>query len=214
MISLYRCRRLPQQRSDSNEEAMRISQARRKIASYLPALPMRRTEPSCHPLPGISKKRHRMSHSVSRHLNVEIENFDRAIRDFVPGYETMLRVAAEHAAAVRDDGLLLELGAGTGALSEAILSHGSFRAAELIDIDPEVLQQARSRLALHGDKIRFREGSYHGPLTPCSVVVTSLALHPHPDNGSEARTVPAHSRCARPRRLVHQCRRNHVGGSG
>ena len=118
-----------------------------------------------------------MSHSVSRHLNVEIENFDRAIRDFVPGYETMLRVAAEHAAAIGDDGMLLELGAGTGALSEAILSHGSFRAAELVDIDPEMLEQARRRLARHGDKVRFREGSYHGPLTPCSVVATSLALH-------------------------------------
>ena len=51
-----------------------------------------------------------MSHFVRRHLNVEIDNFDRAIRDFVPGYETMLRVAAEQAAAIRDDDLLLELG--------------------------------------------------------------------------------------------------------
>ena len=118
-----------------------------------------------------------MSHSVRRHLSVEIENFDRAIRDFVPGYETMLRVAAEHAAAIGDNGLLLELGAGTGALSEAILAHGSFRAAELIDIDPEMLEQARSRLARYGDKVRFKEGSYYGPLPPCSVVATSLALH-------------------------------------
>ena len=42
MISLYRCRRLPQQRSDSNEVAMRTSQARREIMSQILALPMRR----------------------------------------------------------------------------------------------------------------------------------------------------------------------------
>ena len=55
--------------------------------------------------------------------------------------------------------------------------HGSFRAAELIDIDPEMLEQARRRLARHGDKVRFREGSYHGPLPRRDVIATSLALH-------------------------------------
>ena len=55
--------------------------------------------------------------------------------------------------------------------------HGSFRADELIDIDPEMLEQARRRLARHGDKVRFREGSYHGPLPRRDVIATSLALH-------------------------------------
>ena len=67
----------------------------------------------------------------------------------------MLRVAAEHAAGTGDDCLLLELGAETGALSEAILTHGSFRATESIDIDPETLEHSPSRLVRYGDKFRF-----------------------------------------------------------
>ena len=46
MISLYRCPRLPQQRSDSNEVAMRVSQARREIISQILTLPMRRCKVS------------------------------------------------------------------------------------------------------------------------------------------------------------------------
>ena len=42
MISLYRCPRLPQQRSDSNEVVMRVSQAKREIISQVLTLPMRR----------------------------------------------------------------------------------------------------------------------------------------------------------------------------
>ena len=156
---------------------MRINQAIREIASQFPTLPIRRRRAIAPTLAGTLKKRHRMPHSVRRHLSVEIDNFDRAIRDFVPGYDTMLRVAAEQAAATGDSGLLLELGAGTGALSEAILAHGSYRAAELIDIDPEMLERARGRLARYGDKVRFKEGSYYDPLPPCIVVATSLALH-------------------------------------
>ena len=77
------------------------------------------------------------------------------MRDFVLSCDTMLRVAAEHAAGTGDDCLLLELGAETGALSEAILTHGSFRATESIDIDPETLEHSPSRLVRYGDKFRF-----------------------------------------------------------
>ena len=88
----------------------------------------------------------------------------------------MLRAEAEHAASVGDDGLLLAFGAKTGALSKAILAHWSLRADELIDIDLEMLEQGRSRIARHGDKIRFKEGPYYKPLPPCNVGATSLAL--------------------------------------
>lgn len=118
------------------------------------------------------------SHSVRRHLRVEIDAYDRTIRRFVPGYEEMLRVAARQvAAAGGGGGLVLELGAGTGALSEAILGHEGIGAVELIDTDPEMLERARARLARFEGRVRFREGSFDEPFPPCNAVAASLTLH-------------------------------------
>ena len=119
-----------------------------------------------------------MSHSVRQHLRVEVDAYDRAIRSFVPGYEAMLRAAAEHvASAAGEGGLVLELGAGTGALSEAILAHEGIGAVELIDTDPEMLERARARLARFAGKVRFKEGSFDEPFAPCNAVAASLSLH-------------------------------------
>ena len=41
-----------------------------------------------------------MSHSVRKHLGVEIDAYDETIRRFIPGYETALTVAADVVAAV------------------------------------------------------------------------------------------------------------------
>ena len=75
-------------------------------------------------LPSAQKWNAPISHSISRHLSVEVDNFNRAIRDFVPGFETMLWIVAEHVAGIRDGSLLLQLVAGTGALSGAIQCMG------------------------------------------------------------------------------------------
>ena len=86
------------------------------------------------------------SHSVRHHLRLDVADYDQSIRRFIPGYETMLRVAAEQVASVVAD-LVIDLGAGTGALAEAILSTGKVGAVELFDVDPEMLKRARSPLA-------------------------------------------------------------------
>ena len=117
-----------------------------------------------------------MSHSVRRHLRVEVDAYDEIIRRFIPGYETMLATAAREVAAARP-GLVLDLGAGTGALSEAMLGHEEIGAIELIDVDPEMLDQARVRLEPFGGRTRFRERSFLDPLPPCDAVAASLALH-------------------------------------
>ena len=118
-----------------------------------------------------------MSHSVRRHLRVEIDAYDRTIRRFVPGYEAMLRAASEQIAAAADGGLVLELGAGTGAFSEAILANERIRTVELIDTDPEMLERARIRLARFKGRVRFEERSFDEPLPPCNAVAASLTLH-------------------------------------
>ena len=118
-----------------------------------------------------------MSHSVRRHLRVEIDAYDRDIRRFVPGYDAMLRVAAGAVAAAGAGGVTLDLGAGTGALSKAILERDETGVAELLDADPEMLARARARLARFGARARFREGSFDDPIPPCGAVAASLALH-------------------------------------
>ena len=115
-------------------------------------------------------------HSVRRHLRVAIEAYDATIRQFIPGYEEMLRTAARELAPVAP-GLVLDLGAGTGALAEAILESSPAGTVELIDVDTEMLEQARTRLARFGGRARFTESSFLDPLPPCHGVAASLALH-------------------------------------
>lgn len=115
-------------------------------------------------------------HSVRRHLRVEIDAYDETIRRFIPGYEAMLEVAARTLATARPD-LVLDLGAGTGALSEALLLHGEAGTVELLDVDGEMLDQARIRLARFGARVRFRQMSFLGELPPCDAAAASLALH-------------------------------------
>lgn len=116
------------------------------------------------------------SHSVRRHLRLDVADYDQSILRFIPGYETMLRIAAEQVASVAPN-LAIDLGAGTGALTEAILSTGKVGAVELFDIDPEMLERARVRLARFQNQTRFLERSFESPLPPCTAVAASLALH-------------------------------------
>jgi len=117
-----------------------------------------------------------MSHSVRQHLGVEIEAYDAAIRRFIPGYEEMLSIAALEAD--RDGpGLVLDLGAGTGALSEAILLASPDAEVGLIDVDTEMLSRARSRLEPFGSRARFLERSFLEPLPSCGGIAAALALH-------------------------------------
>ena len=128
------------------------------------------------------------THSVRRHLRLDVAAYDETIRCFIPGYEPMLAVAAREVAAGvsrladRDAaspaaGLVLDLGGGTGALAEAILAHPDVGAVALIDVDAEMLAQARARLARFGGRVRFHTRSFHDPLPACGGVAASLALH-------------------------------------
>ena len=116
------------------------------------------------------------THSVRRHLRVAIDAYDATIRQFIPGYEEMLRTAARELAPVAS-GLVLDLGAGTGALAEAILESSPAGTVELIDVDTEMLEQATTRLARFGGRARFTESSFLEALPPCHGVAASLSLH-------------------------------------
>ena len=128
-----------------------------------------------------------MDHSVVRHLRVEVEAYDASIRQFIPDYETMLVQAARCVAeSTAQD--VLDLGAGTGALSEAVLTHCPHCRVELIDSDGEMLDQARERLRQFRSRVRFTRRRFQGALPRCDAVVASLALH-HVPTLTEKRTV-------------------------
>ena len=117
-----------------------------------------------------------MAHSVRCHLDVQISAYDAAIRKFIRRYETMISEAATAVAEASPEHVV-DLGAGTGALSEALLSHPPIGTVELLDVDQEMLDQARVRLGGAGDRVRFTAGSYFEPLPSCDAVCASLSLH-------------------------------------
>jgi len=122
-----------------------------------------------------------MSHSVRQHLRLDVADYDRTIRRFIPGYETMLGVAADAVAAVTP-GRVLDLGAGTAALSECVLERTAQETVvELWDVDEEMLEQASARLERFGHRAVRRVRSYLDPFPECDAIMASLALHHIPD---------------------------------
>jgi SAM-dependent methyltransferase len=117
-----------------------------------------------------------MSHSVERHLGVASASYDETIRRFIPGYETMITTAAEAVAATAP-ALVLDLGAGTGALSERLLALSPDVTVELWDVDDAMLAVARERLARFGHRARLMHRSFDEPLPSCDGIMASLALH-------------------------------------
>lgn len=117
------------------------------------------------------------THSVEQHLHVTVETYDSMIRSFVPHYEEMLATAVALLGDLAPSNpRVLDLGGGTGALTQAVLRGLPTAKVELLDIDPQMLRQARHRLDGE-DRVVFREGSYFGILPTSDAVVASLSLH-------------------------------------
>jgi SAM-dependent methyltransferase len=118
-----------------------------------------------------------VSHSVRTHLGVRAADYDAAIRTFVPHYsemiDTVVRWLDGH---VPPDALVVDLGAGTGALAGAVLDALPVRLC-LVDVDADMLEVAGARLAGHGDRVELRRASFADPLPRCRAVIASLALH-------------------------------------
>lgn len=118
------------------------------------------------------------THSVKRHLDVDAEGYDVEIRRFIPYYDDMLATGVELLAALAPaGGHVLDLGGGTGAMSAAVLDGLPAVRVTLLDVDRDMLGEARRRLAGYGDRVAFREGSFLDPLPAADAVVASLALH-------------------------------------
>lgn len=128
-----------------------------------------------------------MGHSVRTHLRLDCAEYDRIIRQFIPGYEEMLAHAAEAVAAVKP-ARVLDLGAGTGGLTEQVLERTSDAVIELWDVDPEMLEQAGARLKRFGDRAVQRTRSYFDAFPECDAIMASLSLH-HIEDMQKKRTL-------------------------
>jgi len=121
-----------------------------------------------------------MSHSVEGHLKLNVADYDRPIRQLVPGYAAMreaLMALLRRMLPADRPSLVLDLGGGTGALAEAVAEALPLAEVEIWDIDRAMLGVARERCARFGPRIRYVERSFTEPLTPCDAVVACIALH-------------------------------------
>jgi len=118
-----------------------------------------------------------MGHSVARHLRIEIAAYDEIIRRFIPGYDQMLSEAVKALVGTRPPNVVFDLGAGTGSLSERVLSAYPEVRVELWDVDSAMTDQAKVRLALFGERVSYRLASFETVAGPVDGIVASLALH-------------------------------------
>lgn len=115
-------------------------------------------------------------HRVSSHLGLQVADYDTLIRRWIPAYDEMLDTVVSIVRTLRAP-LVVDLGAGTGALGGAILERIPDARVHLLDIDPHMLELAASRVAPFGARASILRGSFTDPLPPCDAVVASLALH-------------------------------------
>jgi tRNA (cmo5U34)-methyltransferase len=117
-------------------------------------------------------------HRVAGHLGVAADDYDRTIRTFIPGYERMVATVVHWLDGnVPAGGLVVDLGAGTGALGAAVLDALPDVRVELVDIDPNMLEVAATRCAAHAGRFQVRHARFQDELPRCHAVVASLALH-------------------------------------
>lgn len=118
------------------------------------------------------------AHSVKRHLRVDAEAYDVQIRRFIPHYDEMIATGVEVLAAlVAPDAHVLDLGGGTGALASAVLDGLPDARVTVLDVDSDMLAEARRRLADFDDRVTFQQASFLDALPAADAVVASLALH-------------------------------------
>jgi tRNA (cmo5U34)-methyltransferase len=128
-------------------------------------------------------------HRVATHLGIAADDYDRTIRRFIPSYERMLATIVHWLDGnVPAGGLVVDLGAGTGSLSAAILAALPYVRLQLVDVDPDMLEVAAARCSAHNGRFELRRGRFDEHLPACHAVVASLALH-HVETHDEKRAL-------------------------
>ena len=107
------------------------------------------------------------------------QTFDGLRRQLIPSFDLLYRSAASAVAmSAPPDARILDLGAGTGLLSAAVLSSVPGAQMLLVDGSAQMLDQAVGRFA-GLDRVRTQVGDLNGALPggPFHAVVSGLAIH-------------------------------------
>jgi tRNA (cmo5U34)-methyltransferase len=120
------------------------------------------------------------------HGAAEAADYDHLIGDIVPGQSLLLATILDYLP--DNPRRVLELGCGTGILTEMILDRFPGTEVAGIDLSPEMLHIASAKPALRG--VKFIEGDLRDawPPGPYDAVVTSLCIH-HVSSGERAGVV-------------------------
>jgi tRNA (cmo5U34)-methyltransferase len=124
-----------------------------------------------------------MTDSATNIFHAHAGDYDAARRRLVPMFDTFYGTAVQALGLARGPiTRVLDLGAGTGLLSERVLAAHPDAELVLLDGAPAMLDEARARL---GEHVRYVVGDMTGPIPdgPWDAVVSALAIHHVPDDG-------------------------------
>lgn len=105
--------------------------------------------------------------------------YDLSRRRLIPCYDLFYGTAADlvfHSIQSQAP-KILDLGAGTGILSEFVANRFPSPSLSLLDVSAEMLEKAQSRLARYSPKIHIQEMTAPLPAGAFDAIISSLAIH-------------------------------------
>jgi len=121
-----------------------------------------------------------MANSVRHAFDLAAEDYDRTRRRLVPGFDDFYRAAIDLIQFPHDSQIkVLDLGAGTGLLAAFIAYSFPQARITMVDISSEMLERARARFELGGERFRFEVSDYGvDPIEEkYDAVVSALSIH-------------------------------------
>jgi tRNA (cmo5U34)-methyltransferase len=121
-----------------------------------------------------------MANSVQHAFDLAAQDYDRTRRRLVPGFDDFYRAAIDLIRFSHDSRLkVLDLGAGTGLMAAFIAYSFPQARITMVDISSEMLERARARFELGGERFRFEVSDYGvDPIQEkYDAVVSALSIH-------------------------------------
>ena len=121
-----------------------------------------------------------MANSVQRAFDIAAEDYDRARRRLVPGFDDFYRAAIDLIRFPRESPIkVLDLGAGTGLMAAFIAYSFPNARITMVDISNEMLERARAHFELAGERFRFEVSDYGVDRIQekYDAVVSALSIH-------------------------------------
>jgi tRNA (cmo5U34)-methyltransferase len=121
-----------------------------------------------------------MANTVQHAFDIAAEDYDRTRRRLVPGFDDFYRAAIDLIRFPRERALkVLDLGAGTGLMAAFIAYSFPNARITMVDISNEMLERARARFELAGERFRFEVSDYGVDRIQekYDAVVSALSIH-------------------------------------